>query len=258
MSQFDSARVLEVRHWNDTLFSFSTTRSRSFRFECGQFVTLGLEVGGRPLMRAYSMVSPNHGERLEFLSIKVPDGPLTSRLQHIQPGDTLLMGRKASGSLLVSDLTPARRLYLFGTGTGLAPFMSVVRDPQTYERFEQVVLIHGVRRVSDLAYRHCLTHDLPADPDLGELVRGRLLYCPTVTREPFMRRGRVDRLVDDGLLEREFGLPPLNPESDRAMICGSPEMLGTVSRMLERRGLRVSPGIGQPGQFVIERAFAEK
>jgi ferredoxin/flavodoxin---NADP+ reductase len=258
MAPFEKVTVLNVQHWNESLFSFSTSRWQGLRFDSGQFVTLGMEIEGRPLLRAYSVASPNYEERLDFLSIKVPHGPLTSRLQHLQPGDHLLMGRKASGSLLVSDLTPARNLYLFSTGTGLAPFMSVIRDPQTYERFEKVILLHGVRRLNDLAYRDYLTHELPRHEYVGDAVRQQLIYCPSVTREPFERQGRVDELVDGGVLEREFGLPPLKPTTDRAMICGSPAMLKTVSDMLQRRGFQLSPGIGQPGEVVIERAFADK
>ena len=258
MSNFEKVRVLDVQHWNESLFSFSTSRWQGLRFDAGQFVTLGLEIEGRPLLRAYSVVSPHYEERLDFLSIKVAQGPLTSQLQHLQPGDTVLMGRKASGSLLVSDLTPARNLYLFSTGTGLAPFMSVIRDPQTYERFEKVILLHGVRRVNDLAYREYLTHELQRDEYLGDAVRQQFIYCPAVTREDFERQGRIDELVDRGRLEHEFGLPPLNPRTDRAMICGSTAMLKTVSTMLESRGFRVSAGIGQPGEFVVERAFADK
>ena len=258
MANVEKVDVLTVRHWNESLFSFSTSRWQGLRFEAGQFVTLGLEIGGRPLMRAYSIVSAPYEERLEFLSIKVPDGPLTSQLQHLRPGARVLMGRKASGSLLLADLTPARHLYLFSTGTGLAPFMSVIRDPQTFERFEKIILLHGVRRVDDLAYRDYLENELPHDDHLGEAIRRQFIYCPAVTREAFARRGRIDELVDAGGLEREFGLPPLNPDTDRAMLCGSSAMLASVSCMLARRGFRVSPGIGQFGEFVVERAFADK
>ena len=258
MSAFNTETVLEVHHWNDSLFSFKTTRDASLRFRNGHFVMIGLQVDGKPLVRAYSVASANYEESLEFLSIKVPDGPLTSRLQHLKPGDTVLVGRKPTGTLVIDDLTPARHLYLFGTGTGLAPFMSIVRDPETYERFEKVVLVHGVREVSELAYAEYLQIDLPGNDFFGEMVRERLIYYPTVTREPFRNRGRITELIESDKLTRDIGLPPLSPANDRAMLCGSPGMLADTRALLDARGFKISPSIGVPGDYLIERAFVDK
>jgi len=258
MSAFNTETVLEVHHWNDSLFSFKTTRDPSLRFRNGHFVMIGLQVDGKPLLRAYSVASANYEEHLEFLSIKVPDGPLTSRLQHLKAGDTVLVGRKPTGTLVIDDLTPARHLYLFGTGTGLAPFMSIVRDPETYERFEKVVLVHGVREVSELAYADYLQTDLPANDFFGEMVRERLIYYPTVTRESFRNRGRITELIERDKLTQDIGLPPLSPANDRAMLCGSPGMLADTRILLNTRGFTISPSIGVPGDYLIERAFVEK
>jgi ferredoxin--NADP+ reductase len=258
MSKFITERVLSVHHWNDTLFSFRTTRDQGLRFRNGQFLMIGLEVDGRPLVRAYSIASANYEEHLEFFSIKVPNGPLTSRLQHLQVGDDLLVSRKPTGTLVLDDLSAARNLYLFGTGTGLAPFMSLIRDPEVYERFEKVVLFHGVRYLSELAYSDFITRELPEDEFLGEYVRNQLIYYPSVTREPFRNQGRLTDLVNSGKLFTDIGLPPLNPTHDRAMICGSPQMLADTSKMLDVRGFTISPGIGEPGDYVIERAFVER
>jgi len=258
MAKHRQETVTEVMHWNESLFSFKTTRDSSFRFRNGHFVMIGLEVEGRPLMRAYSVVSANYEEHLEFLSIKVPDGPLTSRLQHVKVGDLLLVGEKATGTLVIDDLRPGRHLYLFSTGTGLAPFMSIVRDPDTYERFEKVVLIHGVRTVSELAYGDYLRTELPAHEFLGDMVREQLIYYPTVTREAFKHTGRLTTAIETGRLFDDIGLPPLDAEGDRAMICGSPSMLKETAAMLDSRGFLVSPGLGQPGDYVIERAFVER
>jgi ferredoxin--NADP+ reductase len=219
---------------------------------------IGLEVEGRPLVRAYSVVSPNYEEHLEFLSIKVPDGPLTSRLQNIQVDDSILVSEKSVGTLVIDDLNLGQHLYLFSTGTGLAPFMSIIRDPDTYDRFEKVVLIHGVRLVSELAYAEYLNHELPNHEFLGDLVRGRLIYYPTVTREAFTHSGRLTAAIESGQLFKDIGLPPLDPSVDRAMICGSPAMLKETSAMLDARGFRVSPSLGNPGDYVFERAFVEK
>jgi len=258
MSAFNTETVLEVHHWNDSLFSFKTTRDPSLRFRNGHFVMIGLQVDGKPLLRAYSVASANYEDNLEFLSIKVPDGPLTSRLQHLKPGDNVLVGRKPTGTLVIDDLTPAPHLYLFGTGTGLAPFMSIVRDPETYERFEKIVLVHGVREVSELAYADYLQTDLPGNDFFGEMVRERLIYYPTVTREPFRNRGRITELIESDKLTHDIGLPPLSPANDRAMLCGSPAMLADTRALLDARGFRISPSIGVPGDYLIERAFVEK
>src|SRR5690625_697195 len=258
MAAYNTERVLSVHHWNDSLFSFTTTRDQSLRFDNGHFVMLGLEVEGKPLMRAYSMVSANYEENLEFLSIKVPDGPLTSRLQHIQEGDTVLISRKPVGTLVVDDLRPGRNLYLFGTGTGLAPFMSIIKDPEVYERFEHVVLVHGVRFVSELAYADYIQNELPNNEFFGEMVQGKLIYFPTVTREPFENEGRITKWLDSDQLFEKIGLPIIDAEQDRAMICGSPAMLKDLSERLDARGFEISPGVGRQGDYVIERAFVEK
>ena len=258
MAAFDTVKILTVHHWNDTLFSFSTTRDAGLRFENGQFVMIGLEVNGKPLMRAYSIASANYEENLEFFSIKVQDGPLTSRLQNLQPGQEILVSRKPTGTLVLRDLKPGKRLYLLSTGTGLAPFLSLVKDPEIYERFEKIVLVHGVRRTSELAYEEYFTSILPNDEVLGEFARNQLIYYPTVTREPFRNRGRQTDLIENGQLFKDAGLPPLDPEHDRAMICGSPHMLKDLSTILDSRGFKISEHIGVPGDYVIERAFVEK
>lgn len=258
MAAFETERVLAVRHWNEHLFSFTCTRDAGLRFENGQFLMIGLLVDGRPLVRAYSVASANYEEHLEFFSIKVPNGPLTSRLQHLKEGDEILISRKPTGTLLLQDLKPGRHLYLLSTGTGLAPFLSVIRDPETYERFGKVVLTHGVRNVDDLAYRDYIEQELPQHEYLGEMVREKLLYYPTVTREPFHHQGRLDELLASGKLCADIGLPPLDVANDRAMICGSPAMLSSLSQLLDSRGFQVSPRIGTPGDYVIERAFVEK
>ncbi|MGN5532365.1 ferredoxin--NADP reductase [Xanthomonas hortorum pv. gardneri] len=257
-SAFGAQTVLEVRHWTDAYFSFTTTRDAGFRFESGQFVMIGLETETRPLLRAYSIASANWEEHLEFFSIKVPDGPLTSRLQHIKPGDQVLVGKKPTGTLLISDLHPGRNLYLLGTGTGLAPWLSVIKDPETYERFDKVILTQGVRFVQDLAYRDYFERELPQHEFLGDLLRDKLLYYPAVTREAFTNQGRLTELMEDGRMQQTLGLPPLDPANDRFMICGSPQMLADLRNVLDARGFETSPRIGTPGHYVFERAFVEK
>lgn len=258
MSNINVEQVLSVHHWNESLFSFKTTRDTSLRFENGQFVMIGLEVEGRPLMRAYSIVSPNYEDHLEFFSIKVPDGPLTSRLQHVKAGDLIRISKKPTGTLLLSDLLPGKNLYLFSTGTGLAPFISVIQDPETYERFEKVILVHGVRRVSDLAYSDFITENLPKHEYFGEQIREKLIYYPTVTRESFRNEGRITELMRSGKLFTDIGLPTINPGQDRAMICGGADMLQDISAMLDEFGMQVSKRIGHAADYVIERAFVEK
>jgi len=255
MAAFEPAQVTWIHHWNDRLFSFAVDRAPEFRFENGHFTMVGMEVDGKPLLRAYSIASANYEDQLEFLSIKVQDGPLTSRLQHIQVGDTVLLGRKPVGSLVLTDLNPGRNLYLFSTGTGLAPFLSIIRDPEAYERFDHVVLVHGVRQVSDLAYREYLEEELPQHEYLGEAIREKFLYYPAVTREPFEHQGRITELLESGRICEDLGLPPLDPEQDRAMICGSMAMLKDLSAALDERGFRISPNQGTAGDYVIERAF---
>src|ERR1700679_2431781 len=258
MAAIGSERVLSVRHWNETVFSFTTSRDPSLRFQNGHFVMLGLMIEGKPLMRAYSIASANHEDFLEFLSIKVESGPLTSRLRHIQPGDEVLVSKKPTGTLLLDDLRPGKRLYLLSSGTGLAPFMSLIKDPAIYERFEKIILVHGVRFRSELAYRDFIEWDLIEHEYLGEQVRNQLVYFPTVTRERFRYQGRVTSLIESGKLLDKIKLPTLNPADDRVMICGSPAMLADLSAMLDARGFRISPHVGEPGDYVIERAFVAR
>jgi ferredoxin--NADP+ reductase len=257
MSAFNEEKVLSVHHWTDRLFSFTTTRDPSLRFSNGHFTMIGLRVNEKPLLRAYSIASANYEEHLEFLSIKVEDGPLTSRLQHIQVGDSIIVGRKPTGTLLIDYLLPGKRLYMFASGTGLAPFLSVIRDPETYEKFEEVVLVHGVREVAELAYHDYLTQTLPEHEFLGEMVSAQLRYYPTVTREAYTHTGRITTLIENGKLFTDLGLPALDRERDRIMICGSPGMLRDLKTMLEARGFNEG-NTTRPGDFVIERAFAEQ
>ena len=257
-SKYSTEKVLSVNHWNDTLFSFKTTRQDGLRFENGQFVMIGLEVDGRPLARAYSVASPNYDEHLEFLSIKVQDGPLTSRLQHIKVGDELLVSRKPTGTLVIHDLKPAKNLYLFSTGTGLAPYMSLIQDIEVYDRFEKVILVHGVRKVDDLAYKDFIENELPKNEYFGDEIKNKLIYYPTVTREAFKNEGRLTDLIKSGKLFKDIGLEKMNPVDDRAMICGSPEMLKDTQDLLDSMNFKVSPRIGEPGDYVIEHAFVEK
>jgi len=258
MSAFLNETVLSVHHWTDRLFSFTTTRDETLRFSNGHFTMIGLrDENGKPLLRAYSIVSANYEDHLEFLSIKVQDGPLTSRLQHIKVGDKIVVGKKPTGTLLIDYLLPGKNLYLFGTGTGLAPFLSIVRDPETYEKFEKVILVHGVREVAELAYQDYLTLDLPKHEFLGEMVSEQMLYYPTVTREPFKNRGRITNLIESGQLQADLGLPKFDPATDRAMMCGSPALLKDLKHILEKRGF-LEGNTTKQGDFVIERAFAEQ
>ena len=257
MSALHQETVLSVHHWTDRLFSFTTTRDMGLRFSNGHFTMIGLTVNNKPLLRAYSIVSPNYEEHLEFLSIKVPDGPLTSRLQHIQVGDSIIVGRKPTGTLLIDYLLPGKNLYMLSTGTGMAPFLSVLRDPETYERFDKVILVHGVRQVNELAYHDYLTQELPQHELLGEMVSSQFLYYPTVTLDPYQHMGRITDLMESGQLFADLGLPALDPTQDRVMICGSPQMLKDLKSLLEQRGFQEG-NTTRPGDFVIERAFADQ
>jgi ferredoxin--NADP+ reductase len=257
MSNFYQAEVLSVHHWTDRLFSFTTTREASFRYQSGQFAMIGLDVEGKPLMRAYSMVSPHYEETLEFLSIKVQDGPLTSRLQNIKVGDSILVGRKASGTLLSQNLLPGKRLYLLGTGTGLAPFMSIAHDPDIYDQYEKVILVHGCRHIHELAYQERISNDLFKHEFLGEMVTDRLIYFPTVTREPFKNQGRIPDLLQSEQFFEKLGVPAFNVEEDRFMLCGSPAMLKDTVAVLETQGL-TEGNMSHRGHYVIERAFVDK
>ena len=247
--------VLSVHHWNDTLFTFTTTRDPGFRFENGHFIMIGLEVDGKPLMRAYSIASANYEEHMEFFSIKVQDGPLTSRLQKIQPGDKILVSKKPTGTLLVDNLKKGKHLYLLATGTGLAPFMSVIKDPEVYERFDKVILTHGVREVSELAYQDII-NELPNNEFFGDMVKGKLLYYPTVTREDFHTQGRLTDALTSGKMAEKVGLPPINVEDDRFMLCGSPSMLKDFCEILDEKGFSETVR-SDIGEYVIERAFVE-
>lgn len=253
---FQTVPMRWVRHWNEHLFSFAIERPPSFRFRSGEFVMIGLHDGAKPLMRAYSIASPAWAEELEFLSIKVPDGPLTSRLQQIRPSDQVYLARKPTGTLVCDALLPGERLFLLATGTGLAPFLSLIRDPDLYDRFSQVVLVHSVRRVSDLAYHDDLTAQLANDPLVADQALLQFHYVPTVTREPFRNNVRIGRLIADGTLFAPplAGTRALDPATDRVMLCGSSEMIRDFAQMLEVAGFDEGSNAA-PGRFVIERAF---
>ncbi|WP_151732421.1 ferredoxin--NADP reductase, partial [Acinetobacter ursingii] len=241
MAAFNVERITHVHHWNDTLFSFKTTRDTALRFKNGQFVMIGLEVNGKPLMRAYSIASANYEEELEFFSIKVQDGPLTSILQKVQVGDEILISKKPTGTLVHDDINPGKNLYFLSSGTGLAPFLSLIRDPETYEKFEKVILVHGTRWISELAYQDLILNELPNNEWFEELdIKNKLIYYPTVTREPFENEGRVTTAIETGALFEKIGLPPFNPETDRAMLCGSPHFLTDVAALLDKAGLKES------------------
>ncbi len=257
MSAFYREKALAVRHWTDTLFSFKATRDSGFRFQNGQFAMIGLEIDGRPLLRAYSMASANHEEELEFFSIKVADGPLTSKLQKIREGDTILVGRKATGTLITDNLIPGNRLLLLSTGTGLAPFASLIKDPDVYEHYETIVLVHGCRQVAELAYGEELVSNLREDEMFGPLLSEKLVYYPTVTREPFRNRGRITDLITSEQLFNDIGQGPLDLDTDRIMMCGSPAMLDELRQLFEGRGF-AEGSHNEPGHFVIEKAFVER
>ncbi len=247
-------KVIAVEHFTDRLFRFRITRPASFRFRSGEFVMIGLPNAEKPVFRAYSIASPAWDDEIEFFSIKVPDGPLTEYLQKIQPGDTVLMRKKPTGTLVLDALLPGKRLYLLSTGTGVAPFASLVRDPETYEKFQEVVLIQTCREVDELAYATRLVDDLSGDPLVGELVEGRLSIFTSTTREASPRMGRITDLMSSGEFFEMTGLPPISAEVDRAMICGSMAMIKDTAALLERFGL-VEGANNKPATFVLERAF---
>jgi ferredoxin--NADP+ reductase len=250
-------KVTWVQHWTDSLFSFRTTRDPAFRFASGQFVMVGLtKDDGKPLVRAYSIASPSWHEELEFYSIKVADGPLTSRLQKIQVGDEVLIGRKPTGTLVLDGLKPGKRLWMLGTGTGLAPWLSLARDPEVYERFDEVIVTHTVREVADLNYRELLETELASDEILGELIGPKLKYYPTVTREDFRTRGRITDLIESGKVFEDLGVPKFDPAVDRVMLCGGPSVLADLKQQLLDRGFEEG-SIASPGDFVLEKAFVE-
>lgn len=257
MSALLREQVTDVQHWNDTLFSFKTTRDAGLRFQNGHFIMIGLELEGKPLMRAYSIASANHEDELEFFSIKVQDGPLTSRLQNLQVGDEVVMSRKPTGTLLKDNLLPGRNLYLLSTGTGLAPFLSIIKDPEIYENFDKIILTHGVRYTSELAYQQMINEELPTNEYFGDLVREKLVYYPTVTRENYHTNGRLTDLLKSGKITRDLNLPDLNLNDDRFMICGSPSMLKDTCKILDNMGFQEARQ-GDLGHYVIERAFVEQ
>jgi ferredoxin--NADP+ reductase len=256
MAELLREQVTDVHHWTDNLFSFKTTRNPGFRFKNGYFTMIGLEREGRPLLRAYSMASANYDDELEFFSIKVPDGPLTSQLQNITVGDEVLVNSKATGTLVNDNLLPGKHLYLIATGTGLAPFLSIIRDPDIYEAYDKVILTHGCRYVEELAYQDVIKEHLPNDEYLGDMVREKLIYYPTVTRERFHTNGRLTDLLRLGRLASDLGLPPVNTDDDRFMICGSPSMLKDITSLLDGAGFKESRQ-GRQAHYVVERAFVD-
>ena len=257
MSNILRETVLEVHHWTENLFTLKTTRDPGFRFDSGEFAMMGLEVDGRPLLRAYSVVSAPYDEQLEFLSIKVPNGPLTSRLQHVKPGDTILVNRKATGTLLLHNLEPGKNLWLLSTGTGLAPFLSIIKDPAVYDRFDRVILTHTVRNKNELLCGEKALEDLKQNEYIGELAAEKLIYYPTVTREPFQNEGRITDLIRSGKVFPDLGLEQLNPADDRVMICGNPHMTAELTKYMEDQGFEMGAN-NKPGTFVIEKAFAQR
>ena len=257
LSGFNRERVLGIQHFTDKLFAFRTTRTQSFRFHSGQFAMIGLETEGRPLVRAYSMASAVYDDELEFFSIKVPEGPLTSKLQHIVAGDEIVVGSKATGTLIVSNLQPGARLFLLATGTGFAPFASILRDPETYERFDTVIAVEGCREVAELGYANQVVEAVLAHEFLSELATGKLLYYPTVTREPFRNQGRIPDLIDNGKLCADLGIAPFDLATDRVMLCGNPQMLIDLRKLFSSRGYTEGSS-GKPGDFVVEKAFVER
>ncbi|MFT5221484.1 MAG: ferredoxin--NADP+ reductase [Planctomycetota bacterium] len=257
MAEVSREKVIDVHHWSDSLFTIKTTRDRSLRFRNGEFAMMGIEVEGKPLMRAYSMASANYEDHLEFYSIKVQEGPLTSRLQHISPGDHILVSKKPTGTLLWDRLKPGKHLFLLSTGTGLAPFLSIIKDPDVYENFEKVILVHGCRYINELTYQQLITHELKHNEYFGDVVRDKLIYYPAVTREPYVNYGRITSLLESGKLIADIGLPELNLEDDRFMLCGSPAMLKSLGSILDQRGFTETRK-NDIGEYVIERAFVEK
>jgi len=257
MSNLIRETVTSVHHWNDTLFSFTTTRNQGLRFKNGHFTMIGLEVEDKPLLRAYSIASANYEEEMEFFSIKVQDGPLTQHLQKLEVGDEILVGTKPVGTLITDSLLPGKNLYLLSTGTGLAPFMSIIKDLDVYEQYDKVVLTHGVRYVSELAYQDRIENELPNNEYFGDVVREKLIYYPTVTREEYRNTGRLTDLIRSGKLAADIGLADIDPENDRFMLCGSPAMLDELTTMLDELGFKEARA-GQAGHYVIERAFVEK
>ncbi len=247
-------RVVSVTHYTDQLFSFRITRPQSLRFRSGEFVMIGLPNAEKPVYRAYSVASPAWDDELEFYSIKVQDGPLTQHLQKIQPGDIVLLRPKPTGTLVLDALTPAKRVFMIATGTGIAPFASLIREPETYEKFEQVILTNTCRDAADLRYGNELAALATEDPLIGEMAGGKLVYYPTTTREETPNMGRITTLIENGKLFSDLGIPPLDPATDRVMLCGSMAMIKDVAALLEARGFTEGSN-SAPAEFVLERAF---
>jgi ferredoxin--NADP+ reductase len=251
----DAQVVTTVKHWTDRLFSFRVTRPQSLRFRSGEFVMIGLMGdNGKPLLRAYSIASPNWDEELEFYSIKVPDGPLTSKLQHINVGDEIILRPKPVGTLVHDALLPGKRVWFLATGTGIAPFASLMRDPETYEKYDQVIMMHTCRTADELEYGRQLVEDLQNDELIGEMVEGKLRYYPTTTREETAHMGRITDNLSSGKVFEDLGLPRMNPEEDRAMVCGSLDFNIDVKAVLESFGLREGAN-SEPKEYVVEKAF---
>ena len=257
MTEIHRERVIDVHHWSDTLFTIKTTRDRSLRFRNGEFAMMGMEIEGKPLMRAYSMASANYEDHLEFYSIKVQHGELTSRLQHVNAGDEILVSKKPTGTLLWDRLRPGKHLYLLSTGTGLAPFLSIIKDPEVYQNFEKVILVHGCRYINELTYQQLITHELKHNEYFGDSVKEKLIYYPAVTREPYINYGRITSLLQTGRLIEDIGTPALNLEDDRFMLCGAPRMLESLTKILDDLGFSETRK-SDLGEYVIERAFVEK
>jgi ferredoxin--NADP+ reductase len=257
MTEIHRERVIDVHHWSDTLFTIKTTRDRSLRFRNGEFAMMGMEIEGKPLMRAYSMASANYEDHLEFYSIKVQHGELTSRLQHVNAGDEILVSKKPTGTLLWDRLRPGKHLYLLSTGTGLAPFLSIIKDPEVYQNFEKVILVHGCRYINELTYQQLITHELKHNEYFGDSVKEKLIYYPAVTREPYINYGRITSLLKTGRLIEDIGTPALNLEDDRFMLCGAPRMLESLTKILDDLGFSETRK-SDLGEYVIERAFVEK
>ena len=251
----DGQTVTWVRHYTDRLFAFRVTRPQSLRFRSGEFVMIGLPGDdGRPILRAYSIASPSWDEELEFYSIKVQDGPLTSRLQKIEVGDQVILKTKPVGTLVIDALLPGKRLWMLATGTGIAPFASLVRDPEVYEKFDHVILTHTCREVAELTYGRDLISNLVNDPLIGEMVEGKLSYYPTATREPFENTGRVTDKIRSGELFETLGVPAWDKETDRVMICGSMGLNLEIKELCEAAGMEEGAN-SKPGHYVLEKAF---
>lgn len=255
MNNINIEKIIEVHHWSEKLFSFRTTRNRSFRFSNGHFVMIGLIYKNKPLMRAYSIASANYEDHLEFLSIKVPNGSLTSKLKQLKIGDEILVNNKSVGTLVINNLKPGKRLFLFATGTGLAPFLSIIKDYKIYEIFEKIILIHSVRSVNELAYKHIIEEQLPNDELIGCEVKEKLIYYPTVTQQDFTSNYRITELINSDDFFNKIKIQKINYKTDRAMICGSPQALMDISKILDELGFKASSNANGIGDYVIERAF---